>query len=190
MAAQTVISDPTPSPAPEYVFQMALAREVGLSRLLVAYITTGIAFMLLPGTFLGVWNLVSISSNQAAGAVSASWLQAHGQAQVFGWIGSFILGIGFYSIPKLLRSPAFALGRGWTCWVLWTTGVALRWLSNVYAWHWRVLLPLSAMLELCAFFLFFTAVAGHRPGGQDKRFDSWVLVVIAGTIGLSKIQRC
>jgi hypothetical protein len=185
MAARTVISGPTPSPTPEYVFQMALAREVGLSRLLVAYICTGIAFMLLPGTFLGVWNLISISSKQATASVSASWLQAHGQAQVFGWIGSFILGIGFYSIPKLLRAPGFALWRGWTCWVLWTAGVALRWVGNVYAWHWRALLPISAVLELCAFVLFFTAVAGHRPFGGEKRFDSWVLVVIAGTIGLS-----
>ncbi len=185
MSAQTVISDPTPPPAPEYVFQMALAREVGLSRLLVAYISTGIAFMLLPGTFLGVWNLISISSKQAAASVSASWLQAHGQAQVFGWIGSFILGIGFYSIPKLLRAPHFALSRGWTCWVLWTTGVALRWVGNVYAWHWRALVPVSAALELSAFVLFFMAVAGHHPSGRDKSFDSWVLVVIAGTIGLS-----
>ena len=164
---------------------MALAREVGLSRLLVAYISTGIAFMLLPGTLLGVWNLISISSKQAAASVSATWLQAHGQAQVFGWIGSFILGIGFYSIPKLLRARGFALWRGWTCWALWTTGVALRWIGNVYGWHWRALLPVSAGLELCAFVLFFMAVGGHRTPGRDKGFDSWVVVVIAGTIGLS-----
>lgn len=185
MAAQTVISDPTSSPTSEYVFQMALAREVGLSRLLVAYISTGIAFMLLPGTFLGVWNLISISNKQAAASVSATWVQAHGQAQVFGWIGSFILGIGFYSIPKLLRARGFALWRGWTCWALWTVGVALRWIGNVYAWHWRALLPVSAVLELCAFVLFFIAVGGHRKPGREKSFDSWVVVVIAGTTGLS-----
>ena len=186
IAAQTVISGPTPSPTPEYVLRMALAREVGLSRLLVAYISTGIVFMLLPGTFLGVWNLISISSKQAAASVSATWLQAHGQAQVFGWIGSFILGIGFYSIPKLLRARGFALWRGWTCWILWSTGVALRWIDNVYAWHWRALLPVSAVLELCAFILFFMAVGKHRPPGRDKSLDSWVLVVIAGTIGAQR----
>src|SRR3974377_1377582 len=120
MAAQNVISNPAPSPTPEHVFQMALAREVGLSRLLVTFIITGLAFMLLPGTFLVVWNLISISSRQAAASVSASWLQAHGHAQMFGWIGSFILGIGFYSIPKLLRLRGFALWRGWMCWVVWT----------------------------------------------------------------------
>lgn len=95
-----------PAPSPEYVFQKALAREVGLSRLLVAYISTGVVFMLLPGTFLGVWNLISISAKQVAAQVPAAWLQAHGHAQVFGWIGSFILGIGF-----LLHSQAAARSR-------------------------------------------------------------------------------
>jgi uncharacterized protein involved in response to NO len=185
VATQKIISDPSVTPSPEYVFQMALAREVGLSRLLVAYIGSGIAFMLLPGTFLGVWNLISISNKQATASVAPAWLQAHGQAQVFGWIGSFVLGIGFYSIPKLLRGPGFALWRGWTCWALWTTGVALRWIGNVYEWHWRVLLPVSAALELCAFFLFFEAVVGHRTPARDQSFDSWVVVVVLGTIGLS-----
>lgn len=185
MATQKITSDPSTPSAPEYVFQVALAQEVGLSRLLVAYISSGIAFMLLPGTFLGVWNLISISNKQAAASVAPAWLQAHGQAQVFGWIGSFILGIGFYSIPKLLRVSGFALWRGWTCWALWTTGVALRWIGNVYEWHWRALLPASAALELCAFFLFFQAVSGHRTPGRNRSFDSWVVVVVLGTIGLS-----
>src|SRR5581483_7655552 len=82
------------------IFDVANRREKALAKLLVAYISTGLAFMLLPGTFLGVWNLISISSRHASETISAAWIQAHGHAQVFGWIGSFILGIGFYSIPK------------------------------------------------------------------------------------------
>lgn len=69
---------------PDEVFQITSAREKSLSRLLVTYIVGGLAFMLLPGTFLGVWNLLSISGRQAADSVSASWIQAHGLAQVFG----------------------------------------------------------------------------------------------------------
>ena len=37
-----------------------------LSRLLILYISTGLGFMLLPGTFLGVWNLIAISSHRSA----------------------------------------------------------------------------------------------------------------------------
>src|SRR5215472_6672740 len=141
------------------IFEITRAREKSLSRLLILYITTGLAFMLFPGTFLGVWNLLAISSHRAPGSVSAAWVQAHGHAQIFGWIGTFILGIGFYSIPKLRRLDWFALRAAWASWALWTAGVSLRWLTGVYQWQWRTLLPASAALELIAFLIFFRSVS-------------------------------
>ncbi len=170
---------------PEEIFEITRAREKSLSRLLMAYISTGLAFMLLPGTFLGVWNLLAISSHRAAASVSAGWVQAHGHAQIFGWIGTFILGIGFYSIPKLRRMDPFALWAAWTCWALWTSGVAMRWLAGVYQWQWRVLLPLSAAFELAAFLIFFASVSGHRPRDAGKQtLEEWIFAVIAASVGL------
>src|SRR6516165_1661469 len=104
-------------------------REQALSRVLTTYIGTGLGFMLLPGTFLGVWNLLSISSSHTSNSVPPAWIQAHGHAQVFGWIATFILGIGFYSIPKMRRAQPFAMWEAWICWVIWTTAVALRWVA-------------------------------------------------------------
>ena len=167
---------------PLQIFDITAARETTLSRLLMLYISTGLLFMLLPGTFLGVWNLVAISSHRAADSVSPAWIQAHRHAQIFGWIGTFILGIGFYSIPKLRRLNSFALSAVWSSWGLWTSGVTLRWLTSVYQWQWRTLLPLSATLELAAFAIFFRTVSGHRP--QDSDWTKWVFVVIAGSVGL------
>lgn len=133
---------------------VAVAREQRLIKLLMAYLVTGLLFMLLPGTFLGVWNLFIISNGQCATSVPAVWIQAHGHAQLFGWIGSFILGIGFYSIPNLRRVSAWSFWEGWLTWALWTFGAAIRWLTNVYLWQWRILLPVSATLELLAVLLF------------------------------------
>ena len=170
---------------PLEIFNIAAVRETTLSRLLMLYIGTGLVFMLLPGTFLGVWNLMAISSHRSADYVSPVWIQAHGHAQIFGWIGTFILGIGFYSIPKLRRMKSFALWAVWSSWALWTSGVTLRWLTSVYQWHWRVLLPLSAILELAAFVIFFRTVSGHRPQESGKeKLEQWVLVVMAGSAGL------
>lgn len=170
---------------PLEIFDITAARESSLSRLLMLYISTGLIFMLLPGTFLGVWNLIAISSHRSADSVSPAWIQAHGHAQIFGWIGTFILGIGFYSIPKLRRMKSFALSAVWSSWALWTSGVTLRWLTSAYQWHWRVLFPLSATLEVAAFLIFFHTVSGHRP--QDPGLEKpgeWVLVVIVGSVGL------
>ncbi len=168
--------------SPESIFERSKAREVRLSRMLVAYIATGLAFMLLPGTFLGVWNLISITNHHAAQSISPSWIQAHGHAQIFGWIGTFILGIGFYSIPTVRRT--FALFAGWLCFAMWTSGVLLRWFVNVYEWHWRALLPASAFLELAAFLIFFRAVSSHEAKDSGKpKLDGWVWIVIAATFG-------
>jgi len=167
------------------VMDRAIAREQSLSRMLMTYIVSGLIFMLLPGTFLGVWNLIKISNQEEADSIAPAWIQAHGQAQLFGWVGTFILGIGFYSIPKLRKLKPFALWEGWLCWTLWVAGVTTRWFSNIYYWHWHILLPLSAALEVIAFLIFFQAVASHRPSGATpKPWESWIFVVIAATLGL------
>ena len=171
---------------PQQVFERTRVREVQLSRLLIFFISGGLLFMLLPGTFLGVWNLISISGRRAAESISPAWIQAHGHAQVLGWIGSFILGIGYYSIPKLRGGlKPFDLWSAWMAGGMWMTGVLLRWTANVYLWQWRALLPFSAALELAAFLLFFRAVSQHKPqDGRKQKLDTWVVVVIVGTMGL------
>ena len=161
-------------------------RERRAQRLLLAFVISGLFFMLLPGTFLGVWNLIAISGHKGA-AVSAAWIQAHGHAQIFGWIGSFILGIGFYSIPKMIGSRISHPKRGWVALSMWSAGVLLRWLAGVYAWQWRLLLPASAALEIGAFFIFFLAMRQHRPATPkedgDTRLPVWLLSVMVGTSG-------
>jgi uncharacterized protein involved in response to NO len=171
--------------SPAEIMGIARAREASLSRLLMAYVSSGLVFMLLPGTFLGVWNLLQISGRESAASVSPSWLQAHGHAQVFGWIGSFIFGIGFYSIPKLRGATKPAFGPAWACWAMWTIGVTTRWAANVYGWQWRFLLPLSGVLEFAAFLIFFRAVSQHRPEDSGRnRLDPWIWVVVSASTGL------
>jgi len=177
-----------PGLSPTEVFARTRAREEGLSRLLMAFVSTGLFFMLFPGTFLGVWNLLEISGRESVGLISPAWLQAHGHAQVFGWVGSFILGIGFYSIPKLREGNKTSFRAAWVCWATWSVGAAMRWTANVYLWHWRTLLPLSAGLELAAFLVFFRAVSGHREEGSAKgRLDSWIWAVVSASVGLLSV---
>lgn len=156
------------------------------SLLLRAWIFSGLFFMALPGTLLGFSNLMAISANRGMGPLPAAWMQGHGHAQVFGWIGSFILGIGFFSQPAKGRS-AFRLQL--TCFVIWTLGVALRWSTSVYGWDWRVLLPLSAGMELTAWLLFYKAASGHKrthttqPGAAKAKMPVWMVSVLVSTVG-------
>ena len=159
-----------------------VAMERHSQRLVTAFIASGMLFMLLPGTFLGVWNLIGISQQHTLSSLSAAWLQSHGQAQIYGWVGSFILGIGFYSLTKMQSTLSFPVRAAWTSWLMWTLGIAMRWIGGVTGWQWRILLPLSGALQLIACLLFYRAVRRHRPADPAHRMEAWMVIVIAATI--------
>ncbi|MFZ1015741.1 MAG: hypothetical protein WCC26_14195 [Terracidiphilus sp.] len=175
------------SPTHPGAFQAIVARERQKSLMLRAWIFAGLFFMALPGTLLGFSNLLAISARHGLGTLPAAWMQGHGHAQVYGWIGSFILGIGFYSQPTRGRS---ALRIPVTCFLLWISGVALRWFANIYAWHWRTLFIVSAAFELLAVLLFLLAASHHKlpeENAQHKkaRMELWMISVLLGTLGLT-----
>jgi len=163
-------------------------RERKKSLMLRAWILSGTFFLALPGTLLGFSNLMAISAHHGSASLPAAWMEGHGHAQMFGWIGSFILGIGFYSQPARGRS---VLRIPLACFTLWTVGVALRWLANICAWHWRALFPASAGFELIAVLLFLSAASHHKlpesvQGTCEKpTIEPWMASVLLGTVGLT-----
>jgi uncharacterized protein involved in response to NO len=163
---------------------LSRAAEPGAARLLRAYAVFGLLSMLVPGTLVGVLNLISIGGQHAASAVAPAWVQAHGHAQIFGWIGTFIIGIGYYSLPRARRMALLGVDEAWLALAFWSSGVLARWSVGISDAHWRVVLPVSAGLELAAFLLFFRASAGHRPEGDGKGLGAWALVVVLATGGM------
>ncbi len=163
------------------------SRERLKSQMLRAWIFAGLFFMALPGTLLGFSNLLAISTHHGLGALPAAWIQGHGHAQVFGWIGSFVLGIGFYSQPARGRS---VLRIPLVCFAFWTSGVAMRWAASIYGWHWRSLFAVSASFETIAILLFLAAASRHKlpepaqEGRAKPRMELWMVSVLLSTVGL------
>jgi uncharacterized protein involved in response to NO len=166
---------------------LAQARERGAQRLMMAYVLTGLFFMLLPGTFLGVWNLIAISAQHQNSTLSPAWIQAHGQAQVLGWVGTFIIGIGFYSLPKMAGKGTQGGSWGWVTLLVWASAVLVRWAAGVYEWNWQILLPATAALEFVAFLIFLlSTITAHRFSGAKSSagMPVWILSVLTGTSAL------
>jgi len=158
------------------------APERHAARMLGAFIMTGLCFLALPGTLLGVWNLLSIAEHHNGRGVSNAWIQAHGHAQLFGWVGTFILGISLYVLPKFRGRPLKRFAAAWAVWALWTAGVTWRWWAGVSAQAWRPALVVSGALELVALALVMRVVAfksGHRsakdePPKRPTDLGSWL----------------
>lgn len=170
------------------------APERHAARALAAFIAVGLAFLAFPGTVLGVWNLLDIASRGAAGGASTAWIQAHGQAQVLGWVGSFILGISLYTLPKFRGRPLRKFGAVWVIWALWTAGVAWRWWVGIRPVEWRMGLVASALLELAAYaltqrILLFPPSVKRKNSGRRAPSDlgSWLGVVGFGGLGFALV---
>jgi hypothetical protein len=103
----------------------------------------------LPGTLLGVWNLIAIAAQRTRTAASAAWIQAHGQAQLFGWVGTFRLGIS----AALMAASLWILNLG--C-LLRVSSESIAYSAGGTAWR---LLPVSALMELTAVLLFVVNLA-------------------------------
>ncbi len=82
------------------------------------FVYAALGFALTAGFGLGA----IVVPAMAFGATNGTWwiasVQAHGHAQLFGWIGVFVLGVGLYFLPRLrgtisrassLNRPALAL---------------------------------------------------------------------------------
>lgn len=163
-----------------------LVREKKLIALLSAYILVGLFFMLIPGTLVGVVNLFSISSERSASGASAAWIDAHGHAQLFGWVGTFILGIVYYNLPNLRKTADAHFKVGWLILLLWSSGVLMHWTSGFWQWQTNIWLPFSAVLELSAAVLFIAASSqSHRMQSQSNRkIDNATKAVVIGSFGL------
>lgn len=90
--------------------------------------------------------------------LGAWWLalaQAHGQLQIYGWIGLFVLGVALYFLPRLRGAPL--IGAWGIPWILagMATALVMRTLSQPLvaltdAVFWRALLVASGVLECVA----------------------------------------
>jgi hypothetical protein len=60
----------------------------------------------------------------------------------------------------------------------------MRWTANVTEFHWRLLLPLSAALQLTAFLIFFATVSRHKSQPAPAKrspIETWMKLVIGST---------
>jgi len=138
-AADHQLCFPVSALAAAQTMEIIRKREEALSRILMAFVTTGLLFMV-SRHILGVWNLLQISGKESVASISPAWLQAHGHAQVFGWVEVHSRHWVLFD-SQAARFKEHRNVGGLALLVMWTVGAALRWSANVYSWEWRILLP-------------------------------------------------
>lgn len=167
------------------------------------FVDLSLAMAVAPGFLLGGL-MASVSLlNLPAGAWYAAARQAHGHAQMIGWGGAMILGVGLHFLPRLRGVAAPAAARVRPLFVAFALGLSLRLLGQpaaalvasrgqdgVGAWGFvlRLLFQSGAVLELAAVLgLLLQLVAtlrGGPPLGHKRAFAEVVPFMVAAGGGL------
>lgn len=90
------------------------------------YFTAGIVVVLTVGAAWGAWILWKIGFAHSFTGVSIHEINAHGHAQIFGWVGLFIMGFAYQAFPRFWRTTLVAPRLAAAAFVAMVVGIATR----------------------------------------------------------------
>jgi uncharacterized protein involved in response to NO len=151
---------------------VAEAREQFVSENLYKQFVFGALLVALTAGFgLGLTNLLRIAFAQSYYEISGVLKQIHGHAQIFGWVGLFVMGVAFHAVPRMKLVALRPVRAAQACLWLMLAGIATRVFSQPFARGelGRFALLGSGLLELAAVGLFVWLMAKIELGSKLKR---------------------
>jgi hypothetical protein len=143
------------------------------------FFKAGIAVVLTLGAAWGAYLLIRIALRGSFTAVGLHEVNAHGQAQIFGWVGLFVMGFAYQAFPRF-KHAALALPRvAYASLVVMLAGIVTRSLAeplaDALAWTGPVAVG-GAALEVVAVGLFaWVVVQTWRRSGKPLAFYDYYI---------------
>jgi hypothetical protein len=142
------------------------------------FFKTAIVMALTIGVTVGAIVLTYIGKTQDFHYVLHKFVQTHGHAQLFGWVGLCIIGFAYYIVPRVKNVELKYRELTTTCFWLMVTGTVIRIFTQPYANELtNILLPISGLLEFMAVVLFAFIILSTVFASQEKKepYDKFIM---------------
>jgi hypothetical protein len=144
------------------------------------FFKAGIAVVLTLGAAWGAYLLLRIGLEGDFLTVGVHEVNAHGQAQIFGWVGLFVMGFAYQAFPRFKHADLAHPRLAYASLGLMLAGLAARSvcepLIDAAAWAWAPALA-GSLLELAAAALFaWVVLATWRRCGKPLVFYDWYIL--------------
>ncbi|MBS1258620.1 MAG: hypothetical protein MAG551_01681 [Candidatus Scalindua arabica] len=146
------------------------------------FFKTAILMALTIGVAVGAIVLTYIGKTQNFHYVLHKFVQTHGHAQLFGWVGLCIIGFAYYIVPRVKNVELKYRELTTTCFWLIVTGTVIRIFAQPYANEsTNVLLPISGLLEFMAVALFAFIILSTVLASQEKKepYDKFIVAGVS-----------
>jgi hypothetical protein len=144
------------------------------------FFRAGIAVALSLGAAWGAFLLLRIAFEHSFRAAGLHEVNAHGHAQIFGWVGLFVMGFAYQAFPRFkhvdLAFPDLAFLSFWLMLIGLLVRSVLEPVAATQAWaYWPAVG--AAGLEVVAIVLFVVVLtATWRASGKPLAFYDWYIV--------------
>ena len=147
------------------------------------YFLAGIAVVLSAGASWGAWLLWTIGLNGSFRAVSVHAINAHGEAQIFGWVGLFIMGFAYQAFPRMWQTTLVAPRLAVVAFGLMVGGLFIRTAGITAAEAWTPAAPLAlagGLMQIAAVGLFAgqLLVTFRRSGAAVEAYVGFVVAAL------------
>lgn len=148
------------------------------------FFIAGIAVVLTAGATWGAWLLWRIGLSEGFTRVSVFQINAHGHAQIFGWVGLFIMGFAYQAFPRMWHTELWRPRLAPPVFLLMLAGLIARTLGLTLAGTWNgavVAATAGGIAELLAITLFATqiAITLRNSGARMEPYIAFVLAALA-----------
>lgn len=127
----------------------------------------GIAVVLTLGAVWGAYLLIRIAVAGKFAAAGVHEVNAHGHAQIFGWVGLFVMGFAYQAFPRFKQTTLRYPGLAWASFGLMLGGLLTRSFLEPLADGWDGLAQLAvaaSVVEVLAIGLFVWVIAATWRG--------------------------
>lgn len=144
----------------------------------------GIAVVLTAGATWGAWILWNIALKGSFLAASVPSINAHGDAQIYGWVGLFIMGFAYQAFPRMWQTRLAAPALAWVVFAAMLIGIVVRTVAIPGAGVWSGAVAAAdagGLLQIAASAIFALQVLAtfRRSGRPIEPYVAFVSVALA-----------
>jgi hypothetical protein len=167
------VIQPEPAPATKAEDQQA-------DTIYLPFFQAGIAIVLSLGAAWGAYLLLRIAITGSFAAAGIHEINAHGHAQIFGWVGLFVMGFAYQAFPRFKHTTLAHVGLARSTLWLMLAGIVVRSacepLAASFAWLGNLAIAAS-VVELIAIVFFVIVISGTlcRSGKPLEFYDYYII---------------
>jgi|GEM_PF-241727 len=147
------------------------------------FFKAGIAVVLTLGALWGAYLLLQIAFKGEFTAAGVHDINAHGHAQIFGWVGLFVMGFAYQAFPRFKHTSLAWPRLAFATWGMMLAGLVIRSIAQplavTAAWAWWPAIAAS-VLEVAAVALFATIIGEtwRRSRKGLTFYDGYILAAL------------